>query len=203
MRANAQPAHVASGVRTARYTNMKLKTLPPSFTQPQASGVLTCVRGGGFFWRFETMTYSEKLKDPRWQKKRLKVMERDGFKCRDCTNDGKTLHVHHCFYEIGNPWDTDPEFLITLCKDCHDERHELEGRFQRARGKAFAQLPIETIRVMTEDMENINSDYDGVRILNEFDYEWMSDIRWFKALYNSGHKELYKTTVLKNGVAKT
>jgi hypothetical protein len=49
MRANAQPAHVASGVETARYTNMKLKTLPPSFTQPQASGVSTCVRGGGFF----------------------------------------------------------------------------------------------------------------------------------------------------------
>jgi len=28
------------------------------------------------------MTYKEKLLDPRWQKKRLEVLERDGWACR-------------------------------------------------------------------------------------------------------------------------
>ena len=30
------------------------------------------------------MGYSEKLKDPRWQKKRLEILERDNFRCQYC-----------------------------------------------------------------------------------------------------------------------
>lgn len=39
--------------------------------------------------------YSEKLKNPRWQKKRLEIFERDGWKCRACQDEKSTLHVHH------------------------------------------------------------------------------------------------------------
>ncbi len=35
--------------------------------------------------------YLEKLKDPRWQKKRLAVMERAGWKCQCCSETKKTL----------------------------------------------------------------------------------------------------------------
>ena len=71
-------------------------------------------------------SYSEKLRDPRWQKKRLCVMQRDGFACRDCGDEKSTLQVHHCHYEKGGPWATDERFLLTLCGDCHKERGEVE-----------------------------------------------------------------------------
>lgn len=66
------------------------------------------------------MSYSEKLKDPRWQKKRLEILSRDEFTCRYCGAKTKTLHVHHFGYsKSGNPWDVDDLMLITLCEDCH------------------------------------------------------------------------------------
>lgn len=66
------------------------------------------------------MSYSEKLRDPRWQKMRLEVMQRDKFTCRVCNNSEKTLNVHHRFYRKGaSPWDYEPSALVTLCEDCH------------------------------------------------------------------------------------
>ena len=76
-------------------------------------------------------TYAEKLKDPRWQKKRLMIFERDGFTCRNCQSKKKTLHVHHLWYVGGNPWDAPMDALITLCGDCHGaelKRGEVEKR---------------------------------------------------------------------------
>lgn len=65
-------------------------------------------------------TYSEKLKDPRWQKKRLEILERDNWECKSCSDTENTLHVHHKFYENKKePWEYDNECLITLCADCH------------------------------------------------------------------------------------
>lgn len=63
-------------------------------------------------------TYSQKLKDPRWQRKRLEIMNRDGWKCRNCGDEKSTLHVHHWFY-YGEPWDADSKILSTLCETCH------------------------------------------------------------------------------------
>ena len=65
-------------------------------------------------------------KDPRWQKKRLEILERDGWKCRICEDSKKTLHVHHCFYNKKfKPWEYPKDCgLITLCEDCHKVEHE-------------------------------------------------------------------------------
>lgn len=64
--------------------------------------------------------YAEKLKDPRWQKKRLEVFEHDKWTCKECGATDKTLNVHHLFYHQGfDPWDYAKEELITLCDDCH------------------------------------------------------------------------------------
>lgn len=43
--------------------------------------------------------YLEKLKDPRWQKKRLKVFERDEWTCQCCNDTESTLNVHHRYYK--------------------------------------------------------------------------------------------------------
>jgi hypothetical protein len=68
--------------------------------------------------------YSELLKDPRWQRKRLKILERDNWTCQHCLSTEKTLCVHHTRYE-GLPWEVGDEFLITFCNDCHDAETEL------------------------------------------------------------------------------
>jgi len=45
------------------------------------------------------MSYQEKLKDPRWQKKRLEILQRDGWKCKWCGEEKQTLHIHHLKYQ--------------------------------------------------------------------------------------------------------
>lgn len=75
--------------------------------------------------------YYEKLKDPRWQKKRLEVFQRDKFTCQKCFDDENnlTLNIHHLHYEKGkDPWDYPLESLVTLCEECHAE--EFEGKYQ-------------------------------------------------------------------------
>ncbi len=70
------------------------------------------------------MTYREKFKDPRWQKKRLEIMERDGFKCRCCGSEKSTLNVHHSYYVKGrDPWHYPQFSLRTLCEECHENLH--------------------------------------------------------------------------------
>lgn len=65
-------------------------------------------------------TYSEKLLDPRWQKKRLEILSRDEWTCCGCGSADKTLHVHHAYYVSGrDPWEYPSETLSTLCKECH------------------------------------------------------------------------------------
>lgn len=67
------------------------------------------------------MTYAEKLKDPRWQKKRLEILNRDEFTCQKCYDTESTLHVHHRYYEKGKePWEANESALITLCESCHE-----------------------------------------------------------------------------------
>ncbi|MCK5617048.1 HNH endonuclease [Candidatus Pacearchaeota archaeon] len=71
------------------------------------------------------MTYQEKLRDPRWQRKRLEIMERDKWECKKCGNDTKTLHVHHRNYEnYIDPWDYPNDTLVTLCDSCHTYEHK-------------------------------------------------------------------------------
>lgn len=64
--------------------------------------------------------YQEKLLDPRWQRRRLEVLERAGFTCERCEAADKTLHVHHRYYHRGvDPWNYPDGALECLCKDCH------------------------------------------------------------------------------------
>lgn len=72
------------------------------------------------------IAYAEMLKDPRWQKRRLEIFERDQFTCQTCLNDRAQLHVHHDRYKKGIvPWDYGGEDLITLCDSCHHGITEL------------------------------------------------------------------------------
>ncbi len=81
---------------------------------------ILCLHPGGGVLCIMT-TYSEKLKDPRWQKKRLEVLESDGWTCQSCNETELQLQVHHLKYDFNKePWDYNVDDLITLCCDCHE-----------------------------------------------------------------------------------
>lgn len=65
-------------------------------------------------------TYSELLRHPKWQMKRLEILNRDNATCRLCGDTETELHIHHKQYIKGNkPWEYENESLITYCKVCH------------------------------------------------------------------------------------
>lgn len=69
---------------------------------------------------FIKINYKQSLRHPRWQRRRLEIMNRDNFKCTKCGDEETTLHVHHLEYHNGcEPWEYDDRFLSTLCEDCH------------------------------------------------------------------------------------
>ena len=66
----------------------------------------------------------EQYKDPRWQRKRLEIQDRDGWMCRCCGASDKTLNVHHSYYERGRDvWDYPDYSYFTFCEDCHAKKH--------------------------------------------------------------------------------
>ena len=70
--------------------------------------------------------YQELLTDPRWQKKRLKIFERDSFTCVRCGRQDKTLHAHHKYYiKNRDPWDYKDCVIATLCDPCHKHEHDV------------------------------------------------------------------------------
>lgn len=75
--------------------------------------------------------YSESLRDPRWQRKRLEVLERDSFTCRECRSSDKTLNVHHLMYTGRAPWMTPSFALLTLCEDCHKEQSNADHQIAK------------------------------------------------------------------------
>jgi hypothetical protein len=75
--------------------------------------------------------YSAKLKDPRWQKKRLEVFNAHDFTCQMCGAKDETLHVHHVNYRKGaKPWEYELHELRCFCERCHKE---VEGNIESAR----------------------------------------------------------------------
>ena len=129
------------------------------------------------------MTYTEKLKDPRWQKKRLQIMSRDNFTCQLCGSDKNTLHVHHKSYN-GDPWESENNDLITLCEDCHAiveildfagitkviafefQQHSFSWFFAAG---ASATSKAKRIYIMTKD----NGEYSMAGIIGEIGFEFI------------------------------
>lgn len=68
--------------------------------------------------------YLERLRDPRWQRKRLEILERDNWQCQSCWSIDIPLNVHHkIYFSDKEPWDYPNYILVTLCDDCHRQEH--------------------------------------------------------------------------------
>ncbi len=72
--------------------------------------------------------YYDDLNDERWNRKREKILKRDGYKCRWCGSIDD-LQVHHKYYNKYpdgsrvRAWDYPDDALIVLCRDCHEKYH--------------------------------------------------------------------------------
>jgi len=96
------------------------------------------------------MEYAKRLQDPRWQRKRLEILNRDNFTCLMCQSKNKELHVHHKYYKKGaNIWDYPDKCYATLCYGCH----EAEENFL----KLSEQQLIQTVREFGMDSLDINA----------------------------------------------
>lgn len=122
------------------------------------------------------MTYSDKLKNPKWQRKRLEILSRDKFTCSHCytgENDGIPLHVHHLIYLPGkNPWEVPDDCLITLCERCHKIESEHYSTSIRELNNALSKkFPYSSqINRLTRLFLSINRDDD---------YSFISTIEYF------------------------
>lgn len=82
------------------------------------------------------MTYAEQLKHPKWQKRRLEILNRARFECENCGDKDNTLHVHHRIYrKSAMAWDYSDEELAALCEACHEA--ETLARAELAEWLAF------------------------------------------------------------------
>lgn len=115
------------------------------------------------------MTYSEKLRDPRWQKKRLHILERDNWRCVLCGCDTKNLQVHHVVYRRIDPWDYPDEFYQTLCEPCHVTRQQMMDSIVDAMRICLKPIPNErlsvfAVRIFGKAMHNLGDDFPKLKI---------------------------------------
>ena len=68
------------------------------------------------------------LSSSRWERLRLEILDRDGYRCKACGKAGK-LEVDHVvpMWQGGEKWD--PANLQTLCVGCHIAK--TRGEFSR------------------------------------------------------------------------
>ena len=73
------------------------------------------------------MDYKEQIKHPKWQKKRLEILEENNWTCAACGNTDAQLHVHHTRYEKNKMiWDYSNYKLMAVCNECHKEIHRIK-----------------------------------------------------------------------------
>ncbi len=64
---------------------------------------------------------NEYLKSDAWKRKRYVVLRRDNWRCVYC--GARATHVHHKRYAKINIGKEPIDWLVSVCKDCHDRLH--------------------------------------------------------------------------------
>lgn len=94
-------------------------------------------------------TYFELLKDPRWQRRRLELLQSANFGCQNCGDATSTLHVHHGAYlKDVKPWDYPDDMMHVVCETCHVEFTELQQQFMATLGRISPCYMVNLIHIM-------------------------------------------------------
>ena len=59
---------------------------------------------------------------PNWDEIRKEVLELDNYKCQNCGEKSKKLHIHHII-PLSKRGRNDAYNLVTLCEECHKTEH--------------------------------------------------------------------------------
>lgn len=90
-------------------------------------------------------------KDKKWIKKRLNILKRDGYLCRNCKRIGKEIGantVHHVVpIEYAPERYLDSNNLISLCSECHNKMHNRNDG-------SLTTLGFEWVRRMEKNLSN-------------------------------------------------
>ena len=110
------------------------------------------------------MTYKEQYKHPKWQKKRLEILNRDEFSCTNCGSDSDNLHVHHYLYHKDKKvWEYENIYLTTFCTDCHTNWHIYNDNL-----KEFLTLDVVHLGHIVEIVKNLHGlRCDGLSKIND------------------------------------
>jgi hypothetical protein len=93
--------------------------------------------------------YQRLLRDPRWQKRRLEVLNMAEWKCEDCGDGKESLEIHHCAYRADtDPWEYGDNLLMCLCMRCHRKRQESERDFRVEIGKITRKVPLKCLEMV-------------------------------------------------------
>ena len=77
--------------------------------------------------RIRYVNYKEFLSSEYWQKVKLLVIKRDGYKCVKCKSTTELL-PHHLTYKNHFNELNHLEDLVTFCKYCHDTEHHIKEK---------------------------------------------------------------------------
>jgi len=66
--------------------------------------------------------YRQYLKTDAWKRKRYVVLKRDNWTCQYC--GGKATEVHHKKYARRNIGKEPIKWLVSICRNCHQEIHK-------------------------------------------------------------------------------
>jgi hypothetical protein len=103
---------------------------------------------------FIKSAYQKKLDDPRWQKKRLEILERAEWKCELCGSDSEQLQIHHRYYVANrDPWNYPDWSLRCCCHSCHKNSQAFESKVMGDFEEFFMLAgEAENLRVMVVDL---------------------------------------------------
>jgi 5-methylcytosine-specific restriction endonuclease McrA len=79
------------------------------------------------YWLFEIKRkrrrdyYRQYLQSDEWKRKRYVVLKRDNWRCVYCS--APATEVHHLKYAKYNIGKEPIEWLVSVCKDCHNSKH--------------------------------------------------------------------------------
>ncbi len=129
--------------------------------------------------------YTELLKDPRWNKRRLEILKRDNYCCVWCGSGDGILHVHHLYYDKTlDPWEYGNDSLVTLCESCHEDEEKNKFIVNNSVTNALRSRGFEndTMGLLSESIKSERAESNS--------YEWVTIIS-FALKHSKLIKELF------------
>lgn len=112
--------------------------------------------------------YSSQLRDPRWQRRRLKRLEAADWRCQQCGRNDLPLHVHHTHYiRHRKVWQYPDAMLRVLCEDCHEKISDAPPEIVAA------------IAILRNIPDDVYCDRCGGIVTNAMGYGWDKKARKF------------------------